>query len=176
MAMMKTAVSFGIFGLVVFLAVGCSNEATAIAPITCYPAPASFISGREELRFPKPGGPRGGPLCYDIVLRDSRTPYIYPPLENKSGNALINLITPGEIEIYVKDGHGPLGDGGPYRWTETADSLRRNKYRNWNPKEKCAIFSIRGRGTARVIVDRYERMERVELGGIERSTHCPGMY
>lgn len=168
----KAVASLIVFGVIIFFATGCSDKATAVVPVSCFSAPASFLGGGRELRFPKPGGPRAGPLCYDIVLQDSFTSYIYPPLENGTGSRLIRLITPGAIEVHVKDGYGPLGDGGTYRWTETAESLNRSG-RAWDFKEKCMIFRIKGHGTARIIVDRHERMEP---GGIERSTHCPGMY
>lgn len=163
----RSTAHLGVLCLIIFLTASCSGETAASPQTSCYPAPASFMSGGQELRFPKPSGPRGGPLCYDIVLGAGWTPHIYAPLENRSGNYLINLITPGEIEVAVRDGYKVHG------WSETAESLRQTRYKDLNLREKCAIFRLRGTGTARVMVDRYERMEP---GGIERSTHCPGMY
>lgn len=136
--------------------------ASAPAISYCAPVPASFLNGTSELRFPRPReGSRGGPLCYDIVLGTGYTSYVFAPLENKSGELLVNLITPGKLEVQVMN-------GGEYSWTANEESLARSSVQAGTLRgEKCAIFRVKGTGTARVIVDRYESPGR--------SAHCPGM-
>lgn len=157
----------GVIGLIVVMIVSsCGGPTTKSAQqmpaaVYCRPAPESFRNGSRELRFRN-----SSPLCYDVVLGDEWTPLIYPPLENKSGDDLINLITPGEVEVRVLNSQS-------YKWTETEESLTRRSKLAWNFNEKCMIFRLRGSGTVRIQVDRRERMTP---GGVEQSTHCPGMY
>ena len=139
---------------------GSAQQMSAV--LRCRPAPAAFLNGASELRFRKERGVK----CFEFELPGEWSSFIYPPLEYVTLELPIEPITPGIIEVRMKDGK-------EFKITvDEGDLLDRRKLPRILFGLRCMVFQLKGTAKVQVTVDRFERLDP---NGVENSTQCPGM-